>query len=316
MNARGTHARPGVLRSNLELTTLVSASKPFCSSRTVSDELNAKSTITMKSSFGWTVSVLTALAASVQAQTQTDCNPLNTTCPADVALGVSNYTINLQDNLMSDKVWNWTAGAAVYGSYGAEFTINARGDAPTVKSNFHIFFGQVEVIMKAASGTGIVSSIVLLSDDLDEVDWELIGGNDSYVQTNYFGKGNNTSFDRAAWFPVPQAQEQWHNYTVDWSAEKLDWYIDGQIVRTLKYEDALNGENYPQTPCDVRLGIWAGGDPKNPNGTIEWAGGETDYSAGPFTMTVKSIRVSDAHNGTEYLWGDRTGSMASIQVKR
>jgi len=42
--------------------------------------------------------------------------------------------------------------------------------------------------MQAAAGTGIVSSIVLQSDDLDEVDWEMIGGNTTFVETNFFGK--------------------------------------------------------------------------------------------------------------------------------
>lgn len=44
-------------------------------------------------------------------------------------------------------------------------------DAPTMQTDFYFFFGLVEVTMKAASGTGIVSSIVMESDDLDEFDW-------------------------------------------------------------------------------------------------------------------------------------------------
>lgn len=235
-------------------------------------------------------------------------------CPADIALGVSNYTIDFTSSIMTNRVWNATAGKVDYGDNGAQFTIAARGDAPTVQTNFHIFFGQVEVIMKAAHGQGVVSSIVLESADLDEVDWEWIGGNDSYVQTNYFGKGNTTSFDRAVWHPVSNPQDEWHNYTVDWSAEKLEWFIDGQSIRVLNYGDANGGHNFPQTPCDVRLGIWAGGDPKNPNGTIEWAGGETNYDDTPYTMTVKSVRVSDASKGTQYVYGDKTGSWQSIKV--
>lgn len=47
-------------------------------------------------------------------------------------------------------------------------------------------FGNFEVKMKAAGGRGIVSSIVLQSDVLDEVDWEFIGGEDYRVQSNYF----------------------------------------------------------------------------------------------------------------------------------
>ncbi|KAI1613693.1 extracellular cell wall glucanase Crf1/allergen Asp F9 [Exophiala viscosa] len=249
------------------------------------------------------------------AQTFTSCNPMNsTTCPADTALGVANYTIDFTQSMMTDTVWNATAGSVTYGDDGADFTINVRGDAPTVQTNFYIFFGQVEVWLKTAKGQGIVSSIVLESDDLDEVDWEWIGGNDSYVQTNYFGKGNTTSFDRAAWYPVDDPQGGFHNYTVDWTAEKLEWFIDGQSIRVLNYSDANGGKNFPQTPCNVRLGIWAGGDPANANGTIEWAGGETNYNDSPYTMTVKKVRVTDASRGTEYVYGDETGSYTSIKV--
>lgn len=49
--------------------------------------------------------------------------------------------------------------------------MNKKGDAPTIDTNFHLFFGKVEVTMKAAPGTGVVSSIVLESDVLDEIDW-------------------------------------------------------------------------------------------------------------------------------------------------
>jgi hypothetical protein len=42
--------------------------------------------------------------------------------------------------------------------------------------------------MTAAKGQGIISSVVLQSQDLDEVDWEWIGGQEGKVQANYFGK--------------------------------------------------------------------------------------------------------------------------------
>jgi Glycosyl hydrolases family 16 len=257
---------------------------------------------------------LLALAGSALAQTFTDCDPTKTTCPADTALGIANYSINFQNNMMSKSVWNATAGTVNYDDDGATFTIAQRGDAPTVKTRFYIFFGQVEVIMKAGKGQGVVSSIVMQSDDLDEVDWEWIGGNSTHVQTNYFGKGNTTSFDRAIWYTVDNPQDNWHNYTTNWTPDRLEWYIDGQLIRTLEYADANGGHNFPQTPCDVRLGIWAGGDPKNPNGTIEWAGGEINYDDTPYTMTVKSVRVTDSSRGTQYLYGDKTGSYQSIKT--
>jgi hypothetical protein len=260
---------------------------------------------------------LLALAGSALAQTFSDCDPTKVgDCKPNQALGVDNYTIDFTQNMMSKDVWNVTTGAIDYKDDGATFRIGSKGEQPLVRTKFYIFFGQVEVIMKAAPGQGIVSSIVLQSDDLDEVDWEWIGGNSTHVQTNYFGKGNTTSFDRAAWHEVtgPDTQEDFHNYTLDWSKEKLDFIIDGKVIRTLKYEDANGGKNYPQTPSDVRLGIWPGGDSAS-EGTRDWAGGEIDYSKVPFDMVVKSVRVRDASNATEYVWGDRTGDWQSIQLK-
>lgn len=268
------------------------------------------------STFLHTIPLLAAiLAPTVLAQTWTSCNPLHSTdCPTDLALGIANYSIDFTKELMTDSVWNTTNGVINYGDNGAEFTINQRFESPTVQTNFYLFFGQVEVIMQAASGQGIISSMVLESNDLDEVDWEFMGGNDSFVETNYFGKGNTTSFTRAIYYPVQSTQEDFHNYTLDWSAEKIDWYVDGSIVRTLEYADANGGDDFPQTPMNLRLGIWAGGDPSEPNGTIEWAGGVADYNKAPFTMTVKSVRVSDASRGTAYKYGDESGSWQSIHV--
>ncbi len=48
--------------------------------------------------------------------------------------------------------------------------------------------------MKAAPGAGIVSSVVLESDDLDEIDWEWVGATAGEAQSNYFGKGIQLSF--------------------------------------------------------------------------------------------------------------------------
>lgn len=215
---------------------------------------------------------LASFAGPVFSQTFTNCNPMNKTCPADPALGID-YTFNFT-SAPKEGSFNTTAGSIVYGTNGAEFTISEKGQSPTIQSNFYIFFGRVETIMKAASGTGIVSSVVLESDDLDEVDWEFIGGNNTVAETNYFGKGNTTLYDRAIWYPVTETNTTFHNYTTVWTAERLDWYIDGVLTRTLLQPDADdNGYNYPQTPMYLKIGIWAGGDPtENSNGTVEWAG--------------------------------------------
>jgi hypothetical protein len=112
---------------------------------------------------------------------------------------------------------------------------------------------------------------------------------------------------------VPTTQNEFHTYALNWTAESLTWIIDNKPVRTLNYADANGGKNYPQTPCNVRLGNWPGGDSEN-EGTRQWAGGEVDYSKAPFKMTVASIKVINYSPGTEYHWKDKSGSYESIEV--
>ncbi|KAI4194225.1 MAG: hypothetical protein LQ350_007890 [Teloschistes chrysophthalmus] len=261
------------------------------------------------------LSLLTLLLPRLaSAQTFTSCNPLNTTtCPSNPALS-TNHTFDLLTSSFPDSAWNTTAGTLTYPSSGADFTIATRGDTPTIQSKFYLFGGECEVWLRAAPGQGVVSSIVLQSDDLDEVDWELVGGNNTHVQSNYFGKGNTTSYDRALWHPVADPQKGFHNYTTRWTHEQLEWFIDGAPIRTLKYAEANGGKNFPQTPMNVRIGVWAAGDKDNNNYTVEWAGGVTDYNKGPYTMSVSSVRVRDFSSGKEYSYGDTSGSWESIKI--
>ncbi|OJK04539.1 glycoside hydrolase family 16 protein [Aspergillus aculeatus ATCC 16872] len=259
---------------------------------------------------------LSAVLPLAAAQTYTDCNPLDKTCPADTALSSSTFSSDFTQGESSFAGWTATANNVTFDENGAAFTINQRGQAPTIQTNFYFFFGRAEVVMKAASGTGIVSSIVLESDDLDEVDWEALGGDTTQIETNYFGKGDTTTYDRATWVGISSPQENWHTYTVDWTETALNWYVDGNLVRTLAYNDASSGTRFPQTPMNLRIGIWAGGDSDNAAGTIEWAGGETDYSQAPFTMYVKSVSITNNNPGCSYTYGDKTGSYSSIVVNK
>lgn len=112
---------------------------------------------------------------------------------------------------------------------------------------------------------------------------------------------------------VASTQNEFHTYALNWTSESLTWLIDNKPMRTLNYADANGGKNFPQTPCNVRLGNWPGGDSEN-EGTVQWAGGKVDYTKGPFNMTVASIKVINYSPGTEYHWKDKTGSFESIEV--
>ncbi|KAF2664767.1 cell wall glucanase [Microthyrium microscopicum] len=250
------------------------------------------------------------LAIPSSAQTYSNCNPLTGgTCPADSALG-SSVTIDFTKG-GSDS---FTAqGSPSYTSNGAGFTVAKSGDSPQLTSKWYIMFGHVEVVSKAAPGAGIVSSFVLQSDDLDEIDWEWLGADPDQVQTNYFGKGQTTTYNRGAFSANSGSQSAYHTYTIDWTSTQIVWQIDGKTVRVLTPATA-EANQYPQTPMQIKVGSWSGGDSANPAGTIAWAKGPTDYTKGPFTMYVKSIAVTDYSTGTQYKYTGTTGNWQNIQA--
>lgn len=256
-----------------------------------------------------------ALPAAL-AQTWTLCNPLEKKCPCNSALGTT-YT------------WDFTKGESDlfpadvfpvrYESDGVHLPVTKKGDAPTIASTKFIFGGRLDCTLKIAPGKGIVSSLVFQSDDLDEIDYEWIGSKPLEAQSNYFGKGNTKTYNRGAIHPVKDAVQNFIKYSIEWTNEKIDWYLDDVLVRTLtraKSAELYGSENfYPQTPMQIKIGAWAAGDPSNAEGVIEWSDGPIDYKKGPFEMVVKSLTLTDFSAGaTEYCYGDRTGSWESIKI--
>lgn len=259
-------------------------------------------------------------ATAVSAQTFTKCDPTKKDCPFPKALG---STIIDHD---------WTKGKLDFikdldgtkieydPSAGAVYSIKEPVNAPTTESDKYIFFGQVDVTMKAAPGAGIVTSIVLESDDLDEVDWEWVGSENGRVQTNYFSKGCTETYTRGQTHAVVDALTEYHTYTFRWTREKLEWIINGQVVRTLNAAGLTGCDGYPQTPMRIKLGSWVAGKEGNSPGTIEWAGGLANFANAPFNAYYKSIRIQDfmgggsAKEATEYQYTDRSGTWQSIKV--
>ncbi|KAL8977787.1 MAG: hypothetical protein Q9205_006483, partial [Flavoplaca limonia] len=256
-----------------------------------------------------------SILCRANAQVTTECDPTKVTCPNDQGLSTDTYSIDFATIKTLSPEWQLANYANVsLGDQGAELTFAKRYDAPTMWTKFKFFFGRVEFVVKAAPGVGIISSTVLLSDDLDEIDWEFLGGVTTNVQTNYFGKGYTGTYNRSTSPAVESPQTQFHTYALDWTTEALTWSIDGVVVRTLKAADADgNGDQYPQTPMKVSLSLWDGGDPDSP--TKEWAGGVTPIPPPePYTMYVKSVKIFNQNPAQQYQYTDKSGSWRSIKV--
>ncbi|KAF3990035.1 hypothetical protein FT663_02314 [Candidozyma haemuli var. vulneris] len=256
------------------------------------------------------VTLLAHFAAIIAATGTSNCNPLSSSCSPVPALGTDLVESFTEESDRFDVVA--VPSGVSYTDDGLELTLKKKGDNPGIRSNFYIMFGRVEVLMKAAPGKGIVSSFFLMSDDLDEIDIELLGADDTQFQSNYFSKGNTETYDRGEYHSTPGSpQDNYFNYTIVWTENEVVWYLEGTPVRTLSSD---NKQGFPQSPSYIKAGIWAGGDPSNEPGTIEWAGGSTDYSKAPFTMHIKKLIVDDYSSGDKYEYTDKSGSWKSIKA--
>ncbi|TVY72111.1 putative glycosidase crf1 [Fusarium oxysporum f. sp. cubense] len=271
-----------------------------------------------------TAAMALACAGMVSAQTFTDCNPLKKTCPADPAFGDNEVDCDLAKGAC-DAFHGMIGTELKYSDRGALFRINKESDAPTIRSNNYLFFGRVDVVVQAAKGQGIVTSAVLQSDDLDEVDWEWVGGDDAQVQSNYFSKGDTTTYDRAQYHPVAAPLTTTHKYSIEWTSTKIDWLIDDAVVRTLNAADAQGVNGFPQTPMQVKLGTWVAGGKNSNEGTREWAGGYTDFDDAPFDAYYRSVTIIDYagkdapgqnKGAKQYVYTDKTGDWTSIKVEK
>lgn len=264
-----------------------------------------------------------ALAASlVSAQTFTECDPTKRDdCPNPKAVGSKIVDIDFRKG--EHKFFEELEGTSLTydDNLGAVFSIEKETNAPTISSgDKYIFFGQVDVTLRTAPGNGIVTSFVLQSDDLDEIDWEWLGGDNAQVQTNYFSKGCTEVYDRGGYHAVGDPIGTFHTYTIKWTPEQLDWIIDGNVVRTLKNTGIPGCSGYPQSPMQIKLGTWVAGRKDAPQGTIDWAGGLPDWNQAPFNAYYQSLRIQDFMGGqgateaTEYQYTDLSGTWQSIRV--
>ncbi|KAK3381540.1 glycoside hydrolase family 16 protein [Podospora didyma] len=268
-----------------------------------------------------TTAAVALVATLASAQTFTDCDPTKKDCPNPKAVGSKIIDVDFRKG--ANSFFNVLEGTKLTydDKQGAIFTINKETDAPTISSgNKYIFFGRVDVTVKVAPGAGVVTSFVLQSDDLDEIDWEWLGGDAAQVQTNYFSKGCTQVYDRGGFSPVGNPQDNFITYTINWTPEKLEWIINGAVVRTLLAANAKGCSGYPQTPMQIKLGTWVAGRKDAPQGTIDWAGGLTNFANAPFNAAYQEIKIQDYMGGqgateaTEYQYSDRSGTWQSIKV--
>ncbi|KID78596.1 uncharacterized protein G6M90_00g044170 [Metarhizium brunneum] len=194
------------------------------------------------------------------------------------------------------------------------------GDAPTLVSSKYLLFGKVSVTLRAAKGNGLITAVVLKSDSGDEIDWELLGAYDNQAQTNYFYDGQalfntyNDTYDLAA-----SSFDALQKYSLEWTDQFLSFSVN-DTIRKVWYVGEIPAAKWPQTPMQVKLGVWSVRNDSD-RGEIAWAGGVPDWGSAPYRGYFQSIEVEDytgfcnqTDGYVEYQYDERTAGWQKIRI--
>lgn len=219
-------------------------------------------------------------------------------------LFAQNYGPYLYEQLTEPSLLFGSDENLQYSEKGLSLSIFTRGDSPHIQTPLYIYYGKVGVDIRRAIGQGIVSAFYLISDDLDEIDLELLGGDMAQAQTNFFVKGNVSNYDRGMSHTI-NPEPQFHRYEIEWTPHHIRWYIDQSLHREVPH---TSPHGFPTSPVNIHFSLWAGGDSELSPWTTQWAGGYTNYDEVPFTMTVRNLVVQDYSAEITYSYNCVNGS--------
>ncbi|KAB5590777.1 Glycoside hydrolase family 16 protein [Ceratobasidium theobromae] len=195
------------------------------------------------------------------------------------------------------------------GQNGGELvlTLTEANGGTRISSTRYVHYGTISATIRTSKWAGVVTAFITMSDAKDEIDWEWPGAQVTEAQTNYFwlGVANYSATQGTTVKGLSDTYVNYHNYTIDWQEDELNWLIDGNVVRTLKRADTLSSTipgryEYPSTPARIQLSLWPAGINTSAQGTIDWAGGMIDWkdpdyvAAGQFSAIVKEVSVKCA----------------------
>ncbi|WP_206098827.1 beta-glucanase [Paenibacillus paeoniae] len=154
-------------------------------------------------------------------------------------------------------------------------------------TNVKYGYGRVEARMKAAKGTGLVTSLFTYSGQApgssnDEIDIEILGKDTTKLETNYFtnGVGNHSTIIDLGF----DASLDFHDYAFEWSPTYIKWYVDGTLVHT---ENGSRGA-LPTNPGHIMVNLWSG------SGPAEIWTGKFNYPGAPVRAYYDWIKFTPA----------------------
>jgi len=247
------------------------------------------------------------------------CNPIYshtvTSCEPAPICQDKTYTFLDNSRIINSTLYNGNASAYDFTlDNGAIYNLNSSigelallltqtNGGTRISTTRYMQYGSVTARMKTSKWAGVVTAFITMSDVKDEIDWEWPGANTTQAQSNFFWLGhvNYTSTNGQKESISNDSYSNYHDYTINWQENQLDFSIDGNVVRSVKKTDTLDPSGipeFPTTPARVQISIWPAGINTSAPGTVQWAGGminwsDPDYSAagGHFAAVVNSVKI-------------------------
>ncbi|SPJ78188.1 probable cell wall glucanase (Utr2) [Fusarium torulosum] len=198
-----------------------------------------------------------------------------------------------------------------------------------MSSTVYMWYGNVKARFKTSRGAGVITAFILFSDVKDEIDYEFVGTELGDAQTNYYFQGI-TNYENSENITLSDTFANFHDYEIRWTPDKIEWWVDGKMGRSLEKKDTWNATSknfdFPQTPSRVQLSLWPGGKEGNAEGTVAWAGGPINWDhpdiqkSGYFYATFSDVEIQcfnaksapGTNSGTSYWYTDARGTNDTI----
>ncbi|GAB3701636.1 hypothetical protein GCM10027592_30030 [Spirosoma flavus] len=156
--------------------------------------------------------------------------------------------------------------------------------------------GRIEAYAKLPSGRGTWPAVWMLGNNIKTAGWPLAGEIDIMEHVGFdegviHGTIHTESYNHAKktqkgkQINVPDATQAYHLYAIEWTADKIDFFVDNQKYNTV--EKSVLGSNVAEWPFEQKfyllLNVAVGGN---------WGGQKgVDESIWPRRMEVDYVRV-------------------------
>ncbi|EJU01789.1 glycoside hydrolase family 16 protein [Dacryopinax primogenitus] len=202
--------------------------------------------------------------------------------------------------------WTLDKGNIAWSPQGLGMILTETNGGTRLSTTRYVDYGTITASLKTGRWGGVVTAFITMSDVKDEIDWEFPGSATTQGQSNYYwlGVANYSATNGETTDGLSDTYDNFHNFTIDWQPETLQWLVDGAVVRTVQKNDTLKTDSsgtryeYPSTPSRVQISIWPAGISSSAQGTIEWGGGminwaDPDYVANnnSFVVYVENLSI-------------------------